>query len=85
MIQCYLALKNFPGATIDDMYDNIKPLLKKCSDSIIYVGTNNTVNEPFKVVPGKLLDLKKSIEKTLPESNVVNSNLITRTGNSKTS
>ena len=85
VIQCCLALKNFPGATIDDIYDNIKPLLKKCPDSIIYVGTNNTVNEPSKVVPGKLLDLKKSIEKTLPESNVVNSNLITRTDNGKTS
>ena len=52
---------------------------------MIYVGTNSTVNEPSKVVPGKLLDLKKSIEKTLLESNVVNSNLITRTDNGKTS
>ena len=34
---------------------------------------------------GKLLDLKKFIEKTLPESNVVISNLVTRTDNGKTS
>ena len=38
------SVKNFPGATIDDMYDCIKPLLKKCHDNIILrVGTNNTV------------------------------------------
>ena len=79
-------VKNFPGATIDDMYDYIKPLLKKCPDNIIlHVGTNNTVNEPSKIVLGKLLDLKKFIEHTLPESNVVISNLITRIDNGKAS
>ena len=26
-------VKNFPGAKIDDMYDYIKPLLKKCPDN----------------------------------------------------
>ena len=79
-------VKIFPGATIDDMYDYIKPLLKKCPDNIIlHVGTNNTVNEPSKIVLGKLLDLKKFIEHTLPESNVVISNLITRIDNGKAS
>ena len=28
-------VKNFPGATIDVMCDNIKPLLKECPDNII--------------------------------------------------
>ena len=50
-------IKNFSGATIDDMYDYVKPLLKKCPDNIIlHVGTNNTVNESSKEVLGKLLD-----------------------------
>ena len=50
-------IKNFPGATIDDMYDYVKPMLKKCPDNIIlHVGTNNTVNESSKEVLGKLLD-----------------------------
>ena len=76
--------KNFPGATIDDMYDYIKQLLKKCPDKIIlHLGTNNTVNESLKVVLGKLHDLKKSIENSLPESKVIISNLITRTNNGK--
>ena len=43
---------------------------------MLHVGTNNTVNEPSKIVLGKLLDLKKFTEHTLPESNVVISNLI---------
>ena len=50
-------IKNFPGATVDDMYDYVKPMLKKCPDNIIlHVGTNNTVNESSKEVLGKLLD-----------------------------
>ena len=77
-------VKNFPGVTIDDMYDYIKPLLKRCPDNIIlYVETVNTVNEPSKMVLDKLLNLKKFIEHTLPESNIVISNLITRTDNGK--
>ena len=81
-----IKVKNFPGATISDIYDYIKPLLKKCPDNtILRVGTHNTVTESSKVVLGKLLDLKKFIEKTLPESNVVISNLITRTDNGKAS
>ena len=75
-------VKNFPGATIDDMYDCIKPLLKKYPDDILlHVGTISTVNEPSEVVLCKLLDQKISIEHTLPESNVVISNLITSTDN----
>ena len=31
-------VKNFPGATIDDMYDYIKPLLKKYPDNNITCG-----------------------------------------------
>ena len=79
-------VKNFPGVTIDDMYDYIKPLFKKCSDNIIlHVGANDTVNEPSKMVLDKLLNLKKFIEHTLPESDLVISILITRTNNGKAS
>ena len=41
------------------------------------LGTNNTVNEPSKMVLDRLLNLNKFIEHTLPESNVAISNLIT--------
>ena len=59
-------VKNFLGATIDDMYGYIKLLLKNALYNIIlHVGTNNTINEPFKLMLGKLLDLKKFIERKL--------------------
>ena len=68
------------------MYVYIKPLLIKWPGNIIlHVRTNNPVNEPSKVVLDKLFDLKKFIENTLPESNVIISNLITRTDNGKAS
>ena len=73
-------------ATTDDKYNYIKPLLKKFTDNIIlYIGTNNTVNDPFKEVLGKLLDLKKFINKPLMGSNVVISNLIIQNDNDKAS
>ena len=79
-------VKNFLGVTINDMYDYIKSLLKKCPDNIIlHVGATNLVNEPSKIVLDKLLILKKFIEHTLSESNVVISNLIARTDNDEAS
>ena len=59
-------VKNFLGATINDMYGYIKLLLKNALYNIIlHVGTNNTINEPLKLMLGKLLDLKKFIERKL--------------------
>ena len=82
----YVKVKNFLGVTINDMYDYIKSLLKKCPDNIIlHVGATNLVNELSKIVLDKLLILKKFIEHTLPESNVAISNLIARTDNDKAS
>ena len=50
-------VKNITGATIDDMYDYIKSLLKKCPHNILlHAGTNHTVNEPTKMVLDKLLN-----------------------------
>ena len=43
------------------------------------------MNDSSKVVLGKLIDPKQIIEKTLPESNFVISNLITQTDNGKAS
>ena len=59
-------VKHFPGAIINGLYDYIKPLLEKYPDNkTLHVGTSDMVNEPSKLVVGKLLDLKKFIEKTL--------------------
>ena len=46
----------FPGSSIEDMYDYLKPLLKKVPKTIIlHVGTNNCVNESFNIVLDKIL------------------------------
>ena len=58
-------VKPFPGGTIEDMYDYIKPLLKKFpKNKILHIGTNNTVNERSKTVLHKLLSLKVFVERT---------------------
>ena len=79
-------MKSFPGATIKDMYDYIKPLLRKCPKNIIlHIWTNNTVNDTSRIVLDKLLSLKAFVEKALPDCNVCISNLTLRTDNAKAS
>ena len=44
-------VKSFPHATIEDMYDYIKPLLNKCPKNIIlHTGTKKPVNETSRIV-----------------------------------
>ena len=44
-------VRYFLGVTIDDMYENVKQLLKKSPDNmIIHVGTNMIVKEPSTIV-----------------------------------
>ena len=77
-------MRVFPGATVDDMYDFLKPQIRKSPKNIIvHVGTNNTPNEPSRSVLNKLLALKSSIEKELPESKVIISNIINWFDNAK--
>ena len=45
-------MKSFPGATIEDMYDDI---------------INNTVNKTSRIVLDKLSSLKVFVEKALPD------------------
>ena len=79
-------VKSFPGATIEDMYDYIKPLLKKCPKNImLHIGTNNTVNDTSRRVLDKIFSLKEFVEKALPDCNVCISNLTLRTDNVKAS
>ena len=49
----------FRGGTIEDMEDNIKPILKREPDYIIlHVGTNNAANLTARDILDKLLQLK---------------------------
>ena len=79
-------MKYFPGAAIEDMYDYIKSLLKKCPKNIIlHIGTNNTVHNTSRIVLDKFLSLKAFVEKALPDCNVCIFNLTLRIDNAKAS
>ena len=52
----------FRGTTIEDMEDNVKPILEREPGCIIlYVGTNNTMNLTVRYILDKLLRLKSTI------------------------
>ena len=79
-------VKSFPRATVEDMYDYIKPLLKKCHKNIIlHLGTNNTDNDTSRIVLDKILSLKAFVKEALLDCNVCISNLTLRTDNAKAS
>ena len=52
-------VRYFPGARTDDMYDYMKPLLRKLPDYIIlHIGTNDAVNNTSRKIFDKILKLK---------------------------
>ena len=72
-------VRPFSGATVDAMFDYLKPLIKKCPSKIILaIGTNNTPYEQSRVILDKTLRLKNFLEKSLPDAEVVISSLINR-------
>ena len=69
----------FPGASIEDMYFNLVPLLrKKPTNIILLVGTNNAVLENSVKIYEKLLRLKEHILKVIPDCHIILSKLIVR-------
>ena len=76
-------VRRFPGASVDDMYHYVRPLLQKYPDTIIlHVGTHNCVNESSRVVLDKILNLKTFIQNSPPQCKVIISNVINRTDDS---
>ena len=64
--------RSFTGATIEDMFHYMVPLIRKRPDNIIlHCGSNNTNrNQPQEIVDG-LLNLKTFIMQSLPDCKVV--------------
>ena len=61
-----------PGASADDMHHYLQPLLQKCPDTIIlYVRTNNCVNESSRGVLDKMLNLKTFIQNSLRQCKAI--------------
>ena len=77
-------VRYFRGATINEMCNYIKPLLKKVPDNVIlHVGTNDAPNSTSRTILDNMLSLKSFTEKTLSQSKVCISNLVKRTDNGK--
>ena len=77
-------VRPFSGATIDDMYNYIQPLLQKKPKTIIlHIGTNDAPNKTSQDIVNSLLDMRSFIVKKLPECKVVLSTPVKRTDNGK--
>ena len=74
----------FPGATIEDMYYYITPLLKRKPENIIlHIGTNNCTSDEASAVTSKIINLVNYIASILPRCNVILSSIVVRTDNNK--
>ena len=74
----------FSGATIDDMYFNLIPLLrKKPAALVLHVGTNNSSNETSFQIYDKLLNLVHFVKENDPNCHVVLSSPIDRLDDGK--
>ena len=61
-------VRYFPGARTDNMYDYMKPLLRKLLDYIIlHIGTNYAVSNTSREILDKILKLKTYMQKELPK------------------
>ena len=57
-------VRSFPEATINDMYDYIKPLLKKAPDNVILnVSTNDAPNSSSRAILDNMLYSKVLLKK----------------------
>ena len=82
----YIKVRSFPGATIADMKDYLKPLLRKNPTTLIlHVGTNDASNlkENADEIFNELLELKNEILRTLPSCHVIISTPTQRKDNMK--
>ena len=79
-------VRYFVGGRTDDMYDYMKPLLRKLPDYIIlHIGTNDAVNNTSREILDKILKLKTYIQKELPKCQITISTPIKRHDHGKAS
>ena len=73
-----------PGATVDDIYDYIAPLLKKKpSNIILMVGSNDSIFKSSEQIFMEIVNLKRYIEEVLQGVNVIISCPVVRADNLK--
>ena len=72
----------FPGATISDMFDYLKPK-NNPETVIIHIGTNDSTKSSSRELLDKMFELKSFISSNLPTSKVIFSSPVLRTNNGK--
>ena len=79
-------VSSFPGSTVEQMYKNVGPLLKKKPDVIfLHVGTNDAVKKTSDIIIDDILKLKHFIELQLPDTKTIISCPMMRTDDAKAS
>ena len=72
-------MRKFPGATGDDMYHYLVPLIQKQPDNIIlHAGTNDAFSCNSSEIVNNILKLRSFISQKLPNANITLSKLIMR-------
>ena len=72
-------VKSFSGASVNDMFDYIKPTIRQHPEHIIlHVGTNDLKNSDPREVAERIVDLGNVIETESPNTTVTISSLLTR-------
>ena len=79
-----IKVRAFPGATVDDMHDYLKPLLKKNpSNIIIHIGSNDSVHKTADEILNEIENLISFIKEILPDVKIYHSCPIIRTDNAQ--
>ena len=74
-----VTVKSFSGATIEDMSDFMKPILrKKPKKVILHIGTNNLHKGDAKSVADDILNLAQLIDQQCPDTEIIVSGIISR-------
>ena len=79
-----MKVRSFPGATLDDMIDYLRPLLRKKPDRVLlHAATNDAINHNANDIIQKILDVKAFIENEVKGCTVIISSPINRLDNQK--
>ena len=79
-----VGVKCFAGATVGDMSDYIKPVLRRKPDNIVlHVGTNDTTSRKATEIMNDIDKLCQEIKEAAPETEIIISELVNREDNTK--
>ena len=79
-----IKVRAFPGATVDDMHDYLKPLLKKNpSNIILHIGSNDSIHKTANEILNEIQNLISFIKDILPDVKIYHSCPTLRTDNAR--